>query len=124
MSKKSNYALVNCNIFDGNLDSELVKDGIILIKNITESNEKSGIIEKVGARNQVIIPPDYEEVDLQGSYVIPGLINAHAHMMGEGKPRKITSRGDKTLKRLAWLLRRWIGKKIMMRMMKQHIISA
>ncbi len=124
MSKKSNYALVNCNIFDGNLDSELVKDGIILIKNDSESDEKSGVIEKVGTRNQVEIPSDYKAVDLQGSYVIPGLINAHAHMMGEGKPRKIGTRSDKTLRRLSWLLRRWIGKKIMMRMMKQHIISA
>ena len=30
----------------------------------------------------------YEEIDLQGKYILPGLINMHVHLAGNGKPQK------------------------------------
>ncbi len=35
--------------------------------------------------------PGYETVDLQGKYLMPGLVNLHVHIPGSGKPSKATS---------------------------------
>ncbi|MFR0783076.1 MAG: hypothetical protein ACLSHP_09135 [Coprococcus sp.] len=35
----------------------------------------------------------YKTIDLQGRYIMPGLINMHVHLAGNGKPQK--NRRDK-----------------------------
>lgn len=42
--------------------------------------------EEVGKRN--LKASGYEEIDLQGKYILPGLINIHVHLAGNGKPQK------------------------------------
>lgn len=42
--------------------------------------------EEAGKRN--LKASGYEEIDLQGKYVLPGLINMHVHLAGNGKPQK------------------------------------
>ena len=42
--------------------------------------------EEVGKRN--LKASGYEEIDLQGKYILPGLINMHVHLAGDGKPQK------------------------------------
>ena len=42
--------------------------------------------EEVGKRN--LKASGYEEIDLQGKYILPGLINMHVHLAGNGKPQK------------------------------------
>ena len=42
--------------------------------------------EEAGKRN--LAASGYEEIDLQGKYVLPGLINMHVHLAGNGKPQK------------------------------------
>ena len=124
MKKSLNFALINCNVFDGNLDCEISQDAVILVKNESDERKDLGIIENIGNKADVEIPPNYTQIDLKGNYVIPGLINAHAHIMGEGKPRTLTGKSDKSLQRFAWLMRRWIGKKVVMRMMRENATSA
>lgn len=34
------------------------------------------------------IPAGFEPVDLEGGYILPGLINLHVHLAGSGKPKK------------------------------------
>ncbi len=90
----SNIALINCNIIDGNLDSEIIEDGVILINNVREEDADGkqewtpGLIKGKGRAGDIAIPSDYEKVDLQGQYVLPGLINAHCHLEMDGKPTK------------------------------------
>lgn len=62
-----------------------VQEGqIILVENerITELLPA----EEVGKRN--LKASGYEEIDLQGKYILPGLINMHVHLAGNGKPQK------------------------------------
>lgn len=42
--------------------------------------------EEAGKRNLKV--SGYEEIDLQGKYILPGLINMHVHLAGNGKPQK------------------------------------
>lgn len=42
--------------------------------------------EEAGKRN--LKASGYEEIDLQGNYILPGLINMHVHLAGNGKPQK------------------------------------
>ena len=42
--------------------------------------------EEAGERN--LKASGYEEIDLQGKYILPGLINMHVHLAGNGKPQK------------------------------------
>ena len=43
-------------------------------------------VEEAGKRN--LKASGYEEIDLQGKYILPGLINMHVHLAGNGKPQK------------------------------------
>jgi imidazolonepropionase-like amidohydrolase len=77
-----NYALLNCSMLDGTIDMSLCQNATILIK--------GNKIEKI-IKEQQVTPPGYKVIDLAGQYLLPGLINLHAHLFGTGKPTKILS---------------------------------
>src|SRR5207244_1459489 len=68
---KSVIALEGATLIDGS-GSEPVKDALILIKD--------GHIEAVARVNEVAVPRGAREINLIGKTVIPGLIDAHAHV--------------------------------------------
>jgi imidazolonepropionase-like amidohydrolase len=78
---KENYAFTNCVIIDGHKKSTLIHDGIVLVNN-------QGIIVDVGSSSTVSIPQHYKIIDLQKKYLLPGLINAHAHLALTGSSRE------------------------------------
>ena len=62
-----------------------VQEGqVILVENerITE------LLPAEEARKRNLTASGYEEIDLQGKYILPGLINMHVHLAGNGKPQK------------------------------------
>ena len=72
------YALINGKILNGTKDMKIQENMWILVED-----------EKIAA----IVPENtkldgYEKVDLQGRYIMPGLINMHVHLAGSGKPQK------------------------------------
>ncbi len=121
---KANLALINCNIIDGNLKSSVINKGVILIKNIVEDGETPGLIVGVGKEEDIKIPENYKKIDLKGEYVLPGLINAHCHLTGSGKPMKFVNLSDKTLEKLTKLLKTPLGKKMLSNMMKNNASNA
>jgi imidazolonepropionase-like amidohydrolase len=62
-------------LFDGKSD-HLVSNRIVLIQ--------GDIISAVGAAEQVKIPPQAEIIDLSKATVLPGLIDTHTHVFGNG----------------------------------------
>ncbi len=64
-------ALMGATILDGRGGTPL-RDGVVLVR--------GGAIEAVGARENVPLPRGTIEVDVSGSWIIPGLIDAHAHV--------------------------------------------
>ena len=62
-----------------------VQEGqVILVEN--ERITELLLAEEAGKRN--LTASGYEEIDLQGKYILPGLINMHVHLAGNGKPQK------------------------------------
>lgn len=53
--------------------------------------------EEAGKRN--LKASGYEEIDLQGKYILPGLINMHVHLAGNGKPQKKQRDNEALVKR-------------------------
>jgi imidazolonepropionase-like amidohydrolase len=58
-------------ILDGRGGTPL-RDGVVLVRGRT--------IEAVGSRENVLLPRGTRQVDVSGSWIIPGLIDAHAHV--------------------------------------------
>ncbi|MBO7677637.1 MAG: hypothetical protein J6S49_08990 [Erysipelotrichaceae bacterium] len=72
------YALVNGYILDGTKDMEVISDKVVLV-----DGEK---ISRIGDKDSDLT--GYEVIDLKGQYLLPGLINMHVHLAGNGKPQK------------------------------------
>ncbi|MDC2996814.1 amidohydrolase family protein, partial [Flavobacteriaceae bacterium] len=51
---------------------EIINDGIIILKN--------NRIEKVGKSNEIELPKDVREINLEGKFIIPGFVDTHAHL--------------------------------------------
>lgn len=78
------YVFTNGKILKGTKDMQVQEGQVILVENerITEILPA----EEAGKRN--LKASGYEEIDLQGKYILPGLINMHVHLAGNGKPQK------------------------------------
>lgn len=69
----------NANILDGTRDMTLQENKVILVN----GDKIAGIYDNHG------IPKNAKVIDLEGGYVLPGLINLHCHLPGSGKPMQI-----------------------------------
>ena len=78
------YVFTNGKILNGTKDMQVQEGQTILV----EDGKIREILpaEEAGKRN--LEASGYEEIDLQGKYILPGLINMHVHLAGNGKPQK------------------------------------
>ena len=85
-----NYAFTNGKILDGTKDMQVQTGLCILVQDGTITD----------------IVPDtadlssYKIIDLHGRYIMPGLINMHVHLAGNGKPQKKQRDNEKVVKTL------------------------
>ena len=75
--KPAPLALVGVTVITGKAPGAAIEDATLLI-------DEAGLIAEVGARGDVEVPAGVEVVELPGQYVMPGLINAHDHLMMVG----------------------------------------
>ena len=73
-----NYAFINGQILDGTKDMQVQSGLYILVQD--------GIITDIVPGTADL--QNYNIIDLQGNYILPGLINMHVHLAGNGKPQK------------------------------------
>ncbi|MGH7751930.1 MAG: amidohydrolase family protein, partial [Gemmatimonadales bacterium] len=71
-------ALQGATLIDGS-GGRPIEDAVILIRD--------GRIEAVARVNEIEIPKGAEVIELAGKYIIPGLIDAHAHIVRWQAPR-------------------------------------
>lgn len=84
------YAYTNGRILDGTKDMQ-VREGLCIL---TENDSISDIVEADH------IPQGYEVIDLGEKYIMPGLINMHVHLAGNGKPQKKQRDNEKLVRTL------------------------
>lgn len=97
------YAFINGKILDGTKEMQVQENLSILIED--------EVIVDIVAEEQV--PAEYKKIDLQGRYIMPGLINMHVHLAGNGKPQKRQRDNEKLVSRI---MGTWLTKKIAYKM--------
>ena len=90
MENDMKYAYINGKILSGDKDMQ-VKQGLVIV---TEGEKITDIVTEVPKS------PDMKVVDLEGRYIMPGLINMHEHLAGNGKPQKKQRDNEKLVKTL------------------------
>lgn len=111
---KNRYALINGKLLDGTEHMQVQEGCCVLIE-----DEK---IEAMVPAAQV--PADYERVDLGGQYLMPGLINMHVHLAGNGKPQKKQRDNEKLVRLLMGsALSRAITYRVVRDFAKQELLS-
>ena len=73
-----NYAFTNGKVLNGTKDMQIQNGCCILVQD-------GNIIDIVPDTTTL---NDYKVINLQGHYILPGLINMHVHLAGNGKPQK------------------------------------
>lgn len=90
MENDMKYAYINGKILSGDKDMQ-VKQGLVIV---TEGEKITDIVKEVPKS------PDMKVVELDGRYIMPGLINMHVHLAGNGKPQKKQRDNEKLVKTL------------------------
>ena len=108
------YAYTNGKILDGTKDMQ-AREGLCIL---TENDRISDIVEADH------IPQGYEVIDLGGKYIMPGLINMHVHLAGNGKPQKKQRDNEKLVRTLmGTALSRAIAYKVVCGFAKDELMS-
>lgn len=90
MENDMKYAYINGKVLSGDKDMQ-VKQGLVIV---TEGEKITDIVKEVPKS------PDMKVVNLEGRYIMPGLINMHVHLAGNGKPQKKQRDNEKLVKTL------------------------
>ena len=90
MENDMKYAYINGKILSGDKDMQ-VKQGLVIV---TDGEKITDIVTEVPKS------PDMKVVDLEGRYIMPGLINMHVHLAGNGKPQRKQRDNEKLVKTL------------------------
>lgn len=84
------YIFTNGHILDGTKDMKVLDGHSVLV----EDDKITGIVKGN------TVPDGFKEINLEGRYLMPGLINMHVHLAGNGKPQKKQRDNEKTVKLL------------------------
>ena len=85
------YVFTNGHILDGTKDMKVLDGHSVLV----EDDKITGIVKGN------TVPDGFKEINLEGKYLMPGLINMHVHLAGNGKPQKKQRDNEKTVGGLA-----------------------
>lgn len=78
------YLFTNGKIINGTREMQVQEGQVILVVD----GKITGILPYEEGKISELKASGYEEIDLQGKYILPGLINMHVHLAGNGKPQK------------------------------------
>ena len=73
------YAIINCKILNGKKDMIVTENHCIIVD--------GEVISDIKTQNDAELS-GIKTIDLKGAYIMPGLINMHVHLAGNGKPQK------------------------------------
>ncbi|TFG19999.1 MAG: amidohydrolase family protein [Promethearchaeota archaeon] len=122
-----NLAITNIRLFNGKMDSVILPKATILIEWCGKGKNGEildGKISQIGQMDKIPIPKDYKIVDLNGKFVIPGLINVHCHFTANGEPMTAMQGSERKMKILQWFLRSKLGKRYVKKQMRTNIQAA
>src|SRR5690625_2761153 len=83
----------------------------------------SGTIERVGPAAEVPVPTGYRRIDSAGRFLLPWLINAHAHLFSDGKPLPPVLLSDRAEKAVTAFFRSPLGKRYLKARTKNAVLT-
>ena len=81
------YAFINATVLDGSENMQPVRGQTVLIEDGVIKEISDGAVQLGGMKT----------VDLEGRYLMPGLINLHVHLPGSGMPSYTKKQNAKTV---------------------------
>ncbi|MBO8424084.1 MAG: amidohydrolase family protein, partial [Firmicutes bacterium] len=102
-----NTVYTGCNLID-------VENGCTVVENV-DIYVADGKIEKIAPHGET--EEGYRKEDMTGLYAAPGLVNAHVHLFGTGRPSKALS-GGSAQRLLLKLISTRIGKAVLARLVE------
>ncbi len=84
----SPFALTHANLFDGTED-EITEDVTVFVRD--------GLIERI-ATGDVYISGDYEVIDTEGNYLMPGMFDVHTHIDSVDRAKQAIESGVTTVR--------------------------
>lgn len=106
--KKNHYFIVNANLID-------VNKGVVISKQSLEIQD--GKILAIG--EDLSISEKEKVLDLENRYLLPGLINLHVHLFGNGVPKNYTAKKGKSQERILKFAATKLGNAYLRLMAKQ-----
>lgn len=110
------FALTGISVVTGD-ETGRVHDGWTVVV------DQHGIIEFAGSSAQARVPVELLSIDGTGKYVIPGLINAHAHLFSDGRLLPPILLHPRTQGAAAWFLRSTAGQKLLRKRSRDNAIT-
>ena len=108
------YAFRNGKILNGTENMQ-VQEGLCIL---TDGEKITDIVPATTSLT------GYQVIDLQGKYIMPGLINMHVHLAGNGRPQKKQRDNEKVVKTLmGTALSRAIAYKVVCGFAKDEVMS-
>jgi len=86
VAQTGRFAMTNANLFDGT--SEHITEYVTVLV-------RDGKIERIGARS---VPEGYEVIDVEGNYLMPGMIDAHTHLDSLERAKRALDSGVTTVR--------------------------
>jgi imidazolonepropionase-like amidohydrolase len=88
LAQNGPVALTNGNLFDG-VNNEIIEDATVFVRD--------GSIERI-ATGDVRIPDDYDVIDAEGNYLMPGMFDVHTHIDSVKRARQAIESGVTTVR--------------------------
>jgi imidazolonepropionase-like amidohydrolase len=87
-AENSAYALIHANLFDG-IENRITEDATVFVRD--------GLIERI-ATGEVSVSDDYELIDAEGNYLMPGMFDVHTHIDSIARAKQAVESGVTTVR--------------------------
>ncbi len=110
------FALTDATLVTGDAKGTVVPDRTIVVGG-------KGEIEQVGPTGETPVPQGYRTVDARGRFVVPGIINAHAHLFSDGRPLPAILLNEKAQGAVSVVSRSFVGRQLFTRRTRANVTT-
>ncbi|MGB4778784.1 amidohydrolase family protein [Microbacterium sp.] len=110
------FALTHVTIITGDAQGTALPDHTLLVGD-------DGRIAAVGPSAEVLVPHGYRVIERSAHYVLPGMINAHAHLFADGKPLPQVLTSERAEKLVSIFMHSPFGKKMLAGRTRRNILT-
>lgn len=109
-------AFTNVTLVTGDREGTVTPDSTVVVGS-------SGRIDEVGPAAETAVPGNCRIVDASGKFLMPGLINAHAHLFSDGKPLPPVLLNERAEKAVSVFFHSPAGKVYLKRKVKSAVLT-